>query len=387
MIARRFLWGIFCCLLMACHHSDEVEPRASRTVLVYMAGDNSLDTYVEKNIQAMMKGLTDFNGNFIIYTDGYYDVPALLQLSYEHGKAVKRIIETYPEEDSASPETLSKVIRKTRQLFPSDSYGLVLWSHGMGWFPVNYYFPGSRLFRLNRKNPMTKFWATDDNPVNRPGGRGMQLEELAQALPRDFAFILFDACFMGEIEVVYQLRNCAEYIIASPAEVIADGFPYQEIVPLLWGGENEYKQICQKFRNYYQNLDAEGAYKSATVSLVKTSALEDLAGVTREILQGRAKEVAGLPIGSVWRYPLIEATTKVFFDFGDYIRIVATDRQYEAFRTHLDRAVIYKAITEKFNNIEIDADKYSGLSAYIPLQCWENMDEYYFSLDWAAAIY
>lgn len=384
---RRIIYGMFCCLLLACHQDDEEKPIVSRTVLVYMAGDNSLNQYVEKNIREMMLGMKDFNGNFVIYTDGFYDDPALIQLTWEHGKAVRQVLETYPEEDSSSPETLLRVIQQTKALFPADSYGLVLWSHGMGWFPVNYYFSGSWLRQLNRNIPPTKYWATDDHPANNSGRQGMSLEDLARVLPRDFSFILFDACFMGGIEVVYQLRDHAEYIIASPAEIIADGFPYREIVSLMWGGEEEYKQICQKFRDYYQNIDESEVYKSATVSLIKTSALSGLAEVTREILQGRKEEISGLAIGSVWRYPLIAANTNVFFDFGDYIRRMATDRQYEVFRNQLKQAVVYKAVTEKFNNIEIPADKYSGLSAYIPLQRWENMQEYYFGLDWSAAVY
>lgn len=384
---RKIIYGIFCCLLLACHRDDEEKPIESRTVLVYMAGDNSLNQYVEKNIQQMMLGMKDFNGNFVVYADGFYDDPVLIQLTWEHGKAVRQVLETYPEENSSSPETLLRVIQQTRALFPADSYGLVLWSHGMGWLPVNYSFSGSWLRQLNRDIPQTKFWATDDHPGNNSGGQGMALEELARVLPRDFSFILFDACFMGGIEVVYQLREHAEYIIASPAEVIADGFPYREIVSLMCGGEEEYRQICQKFRDYYQNIDESEVYKSATVCLIKTSALSGLAEVTREILQGRKEEITGLAIGSVWRYPLIAATTNVFFDFGDYIRMMATDRQYEVFRNQLNQAVVYKAVTEKFNNIEFPSDKYSGLSAYIPLQRWENMQEYYLGLDWSAAVY
>ena len=39
-------------------------------------------------------------------------------------------------------------------------------------------------------------------------------------------------------------------MIASPAEVISDGFPYEKIVPLFWGGEEAMKQIC---RDYYKH--------------------------------------------------------------------------------------------------------------------------------------
>ena len=34
-------------------------------------------------------------------------------------------------------------------------------------------------------------------------------------------FILFDACLMSSIEVLYDLRDKAKYVIASPAELPA----------------------------------------------------------------------------------------------------------------------------------------------------------------------
>lgn len=33
---------------------------------------------------------------------------------------------------------------------------------------------------------------------------------------------------MGGIEVAYELRNKTDYMIASPAEVISNGFPYEK---------------------------------------------------------------------------------------------------------------------------------------------------------------
>jgi hypothetical protein len=41
-----------------------------------------------------------------------------------------------------------------------------------------------------------------------------------------FNFILFDACLMGGVEIVSELKEVSEYIVASPAEVPEKGFPY-----------------------------------------------------------------------------------------------------------------------------------------------------------------
>ena len=41
----------------------------------------------------------------------------------------------------------------------------------------------------------------------------MNIDALAAALPVRFDFILMDACLMGSVEVVYELRNKADFII------------------------------------------------------------------------------------------------------------------------------------------------------------------------------
>lgn len=384
---RRIIEGILVCMLFACHEDMPLET-SSRTVLVYMAGDNSLDYWIDENIEAMMQGMEKLPGNLVLYVDGLKEAPKLIQLGYEKGKAVRRVIRNYPEESSGDPQTLSRVMQETRELFPADSYGLILWSHGMGWFPREYSFPGSyRMLSAGRPRLQTKFFTEDKHLGEKGGVWGMQLEELAEALPHDLSFILFDACFMGSVEVVYQLRDCAEYIISSPAEILAEGFPYSEILPLLFGGEAEFRQICRKCRDYYQR-DARGTeYQSATVSLVKTSELEALAQQARQILRGRQAEIAALPADKVWRYPLIDVTTDVFYDLGDFIRNVATPEQYKVFRAQLEKTVVYKAMTRTFFGETVRPEQFSGLTSWLPLQRWENMLAYYEGLDWTAAVY
>ncbi|MBD9282110.1 MAG: hypothetical protein EGQ67_03605, partial [Clostridiales bacterium] len=66
-------------------------------------------------------------------------------------------------------------------------------------------------------------------------------------------------------------------------EVIADGFPYAEIMTELLRPEPDLRAVCETyFRNYAD--DPRPAYRSATVSLVETSQLEALAAATASVL-------------------------------------------------------------------------------------------------------
>lgn len=378
---------LICCSLWftACHDSEKVE-QSSRTVLIYMAADNSLNKYGYENIELMLEAIHIADGNLVVYFDPLDGAPSLFQLVYENGKIVQKVLRTYEEENSASATVLNRVLSETRQLFPADSYGLILWSHGMGWLPVNYSFPGSYRMRSMGVIPPTKYFASDEHPGTE-AGKGIPIEELVEALPYHLNFILFDACFMSSVEVLYALREHADYIIASPAEVIANGFPYDRILPYLWGGEEAYKHVCWEYYDYYSTHPYGAAWQSATVALVKTSELEGLAREVRKVLQGRMTEMGGLASGSVRRYTLIQYVPDVFFDLGEYIRTVGTAEQYAAFKAQLDKTVIYKAATDAFNEVPLPAEEYSGLSVYVPLSRWAGMNTVYAGSDWAKAVY
>lgn len=374
---------ILCCIgLMACHKDHPVS--YDRTVLVYMAGDNSLSADGYVNIKLMLRGMEKVSGRLVIYFDSYDDVPCLMTVERD-GAGVPRLdtIAMYAEENSASVKVLSRVTEQVKKLYPADSYGLILWSHGMAWLPEGYHFPRAyRFYERPREMPRTKYFGEDLHPANGPGKEYMDIWELGQGLSGGFQFILFDACFMASVESLYELRNKTEYVIAAPAEVIADGFPYDKILPYLWGGEADLKRVCREFYDYYNEHVYGGDWRSAMVSLVKMSELEALAVKARDILKGRTD------FADAWSYPLSwPSLPDVFFDLGDYMRQMATAEEYAAFKTILDRTVVYKAATDKFFGVSVPPEYFSGLSTYIPYSKWAQMNTYYYSLSWPGYVY
>ena len=68
----------------------------------------------------------------------------------------------------------------------------------------------------------------------------MDISELAAAIDGSgvrFDYLLFDACFMSSVEALYDLRRAADYIVASPCEVMAHGFPYDTVIPSLFADD------------------------------------------------------------------------------------------------------------------------------------------------------
>ena len=145
----RFFFLIYSVMIFsACHDSDKIEPEyGERTVLIYMAADNNLNKDGETNIKSILKGMEQTAGRLVIYIDRRYDVPRLLTVKGGKGCRLDTL-ETYTEENSASPEVLARVVKEVQKRYPASSYGLVLWSHGLGWVPPEYSFPGGYAMRL-----------------------------------------------------------------------------------------------------------------------------------------------------------------------------------------------------------------------------------------------
>ncbi len=355
------------------------EGPAKRTVLVYVAAANDLYSYAQSNLTDMIAGYgqTDPQENrLIVYYDAGDGVPCLLQVDASGAHPLQE----YPGANSTDPDQLHKVVSQVLQDFPAKSYGLILWSHATGWIPKG--------FPLAVKN----LWSLTAFPATRTFGsqyfegilHEIEIPDLANALPTGvFDFILIDACLMGSVEVAYALREKADYLIAYPTEVIADGMPYREITASLFSDaptQDYCRQIAQKF---YEHYDAQsGVYRSASVALIETAALEALARSVREVVKGNP-EVATLPLASVQHYDLF--SRPFMYDLDDFIGQLATPTQYQTFRQALDNAVLYQAHTDAFFSLPLE--RCCGLSAYIPSQQYAEYLPYYQDTPWYRACY
>ena len=418
---------------------DGEEPRylhSSRVVLVYMAGDNSLGGYVRDNLEAMRRGMASAaaGNRTIAYVDTPGGNPRLVEVTASGPKT----LHAWPSpHNSASAATVREVVSLVRTLAPADRYGLVLWSHGLAWMPswATGYLTRSKA-RMAESWPQTKHeemlpasfasaarpdsvpvsvTATGSAPTDRPfqafpvptswpatkwfgqdTGESpagyLDTEQLSEAIPSGvFDWMLFDACFMASAETLYALRDKAERIVCSPAEVIADGFPYAEIMTELLRPEPDLRAVCETYYRHYAD-DPRPAYRSATVSLVETSQLEALAVATASVLGAAlTADPEVLSVMDLNRVqPLDRYRRHFLFDMGSVVGELETRGLVpallaEAWRAQLARTVIYEAHTPTMLGLALDAC--CGLSMYVPYADYADLNEYYRSLGWYAGCY
>lgn len=360
--------------LLSCEKEEvQISGPAGRTVLIYMAADNSLSRYGYENITKILEGAGDKNlngGNLLIYFDPIDSIPQLLQIvTDKKGIAQKKVIQTYPEQNSASVEVMNEVITSVTRDFPAESYGLVLWSHATAWLPYNV-------------GGMLRSFGEDRGNV-------MELSELTEAVPDNiFDFILFDACYMANIEVAYAMRHKANYLIASPTETLAEGFPYDQIIAPMFSQKAALETICSRFYNYYNN---QSSY--ATVSLTSTAHLDELAAMTKEIVQGKTDDIYALSIKEIQQLEYLTYNRHALYDYDDFISRLATPEQYTAFRGLMDETVLYKNHTPRAifaigGGTTLPINHYSGLSIYVPQKTLTSLNAWYKQhIEWYNAVY
>ena len=111
-------------LLTGCHEypvPPEQQPRAEaeRTVIVYMAADNTLTLQVREDTTEMVrsKGMIPEDVNFIIYLDDRQHKPAIYELSAKKGM---RLWKQYQEElCSTNADVMLNVLRQIEHYFPA----------------------------------------------------------------------------------------------------------------------------------------------------------------------------------------------------------------------------------------------------------------------------
>jgi hypothetical protein len=333
---------------------------------------SDLENDLRGNIEDMIAVATPENlngGNLVVFYSKNKEEAELFEIKEGmNGVVTRHHIRDYENKSAISPLVMREVLNEVVSLYPADSYGMILSSHASGWLPANF------------KSMLRSFG--EENQKN------MELDELASALPDHFFdFLLFDACSMGAIECVYELRNKAEYIISSPSEILSPGFPYRKVLPILFQNTPDMNQVADEFYNFYSTY----RYHYGNMSVVKTEPLDELAGIVRMIVSTAGGEEAthDLPFSDLQILSYFSSPTHLY-DFGDVIKRLATDEQYSHFQTSLDNVVTEKRYTERiFFAVVGDrpVEIYSGLSVY-PLQKeLTELNTWYRQLDWYKAVY
>lgn len=181
------------------------------------------------------------------------------------------------EEDMGNIDTLKNFVTWATERYTTCSkHALILWDHGGGVWSDYKSYSQSRSVCTDDESGDTSESINNMLYI----GEISNLLETLYSSENKLEFLGFDACFMGMYEVVYQFRNCVQYMAVSPASEYG-GWNYEKIFSTdssIVDGKNfainAVKGYKEKYNGYYP--DTLTAIDVSKVSELKL-AIDDLA--------------------------------------------------------------------------------------------------------------
>ena len=358
---------------------------AERTVLVYLAGKNNLSESLQTNLEQMKAGSKRIGNNTLLVfvrRDIKGEQPWLARVS--NGELTDSVslddmgIST-SNMQACNPELMEQVLQYAFNYYPANEYGLVLGGHSTGWL-------------IEQEPSTTRAFGVDNGDgytYSSRNRRWINVPTIARVLERvpHLKFIFADCCNFMCLETMYELRNVTDYIIGSPAEIPAEGAPYEQIMPALF----EKNTFCTSAIDiYHRTQNGE-----VPLSVVKTSAMDQLASATRYALDmvqekignGYADTQGLIHYGYSGSSIQFHQEYNLFYDAGDFFRSHLSESDYQQWKQALDEAVVEKRFAKQwrtcmmwrytYSDFEMTEEKYHGVSMYIPQDPNTEYGKYY----------
>ena len=198
----------------------QTAPKAKWTVMVYMSGDNDLESYVVPNIEqelAATGSTTDVQvvtlADRIPGYDTSYNDWSTTKL-YHVTKGMKAdaasAVKDWGERDMGDPQTLLDFVSWTKANYPANRYALIFWGHGWSWHP-------GRTMR-------------DDTNADT-----LDIDEMVPILPAlGFMDVVgYDGCNMASIEIFDLWHGHATAVTSSQEFVWSVGLQYDVVLKQL----------------------------------------------------------------------------------------------------------------------------------------------------------
>lgn len=361
-----------------------------KAMLFYAASANNLQSDISTNVQDILK---------YYVANGEKDVYIFFKNAGEDGtlsRVTRRslgnelvVVKSYDKSlNSASTEFLAQVLSDLKALPEVIAITDIMFSsHGSSWTPT-IFVGGTLSSEVPPTRAISQYSFGQDNVKN---DVTMNIDEMAKVFEQySLNSIIFDACNMCSIEVLYQFRNSAKYILSSPAEVLSLGMNYPEITKYFTQPITlETLRIMAEETYKFYNAQEEVTSKSVTFTVTDCSKLEEFGTVVKEITdratyQDNQNATPSTMIRYDWRYGVGK-------DYKQYLTTLITNIGVAADQAKLDD-IWAKTFPHYYHTEKLflgwDMTGSCGVAGYIYRE--ENIDPlfnpFYLTLDWGKLI-
>lgn len=244
------------------------------TVLIYMSSDNNLESAAMEDLCEMECSKLNTQATTVLAlvdrspaydtTNGNWSGTKLYRLKTGRSPESKQMISeeiecrelglnvgSETELDMSSDYVLSNFISFGRSRYPAEHYALIMWGHGTGWRSGE-----TEIEEAASSAGLFKGFAYDETSKTY-----MTLHQMGMALKNGLTdmkldFLGFDTCFGGELEVMYELYDYADFCVASEGLLMSSGWNYEQLFSNFQNeGEGTVQSLCnavvEQFKNQY----------------------------------------------------------------------------------------------------------------------------------------
>lgn len=389
---------------------DKVNPK---TTIVFMpwtgsATDDGLYRAFQKNLDSIESAIVraqGINGRMMVFLSTSATRSSLYEVTYD--EKTQSIVHTtkkdYTGNSYNSAAGITEIMKDVMDNAEALNYSLIIGCHGCGWtykddwnnYPYNAkQHTAWRMGSAQAKDqpsaqakahpvmmagpyPTTRYFGSVSDKAY-----SLDIETLVDGLKGAgfgsesnkldgkkllMQYILFDDCYMANIETAYALKDVTNFLICSTSEILATGMPYASIWSYLESSTPNYSSIVSGFNTFYSSYTVS----SGALSAIDCREVGGLAALMKEInhrYRISDATVSRLQVLDGYNVPL-------FYDMGDYVDSLCTDDSWRSdFHDQLDKVVPYTSHTNSIYTYIYSVPyffpvtRYSGITISDPSQ-------------------
>ena len=304
-----FLAGISSCSDDSVYNKEDY---TTQTLFVYMpwtGSDNNsgLYPYFLVNIDSMEAGVKANSGlnhkRLLIYLNTSATAAKLFEVNFNGNACTETTLKEYTGKNYLSASGMAGIFSDAFQAAPALNYAMIIGCHGNGWtFKDDWTaypsyakssigtspYASNQLANKNKNGHPTRFFGSVDDIKD----YSVDIPTLSEALTtaenemtypsgsnHKLQYLLFDDCYMANVETAYELRNVTNFLIGSTSEIMAEGMPYYSMWNNLSSASPSYSNLTSSFYNYYSKY----SMPYGTISVTDCRQMDNLATFMKTI--------------------------------------------------------------------------------------------------------
>ena len=355
----------FSCVVSFAASPDGSAARAKWCVMVFMNADNDLDRQGVKDICEMELAGVSNDVNILVQIDRarektarrYMVTKRAANASKDDWGLTSTKIEDLGEVDMGDYKQIINFSKWCVDNYPAEKYALVIWNHGAGW-------------RLAPNAQKGISYDEQSGKIITAAELGLALEAVRGLIGKPIELLGMDACLMQMIEVAYELKENASYIVASEETEPGEGWPYEPICSALLKNPEITPVDLSKLIAEAYSQSCISNKKGTTMSVIDTSSLPALAAEADNFSKVLISALNSDERIRKARISIAEAQkfeVAAYIDLGDFVKRIIANMDIPEVKQAGETVLMALSKTIVINRLTgSSAKNATGLTIYFP---------------------